>query len=79
MRSTRRASAARYAFETLSPLGFPLDQPCFTGGALAIGLPAGTVQLTFDEDGAVHVDGDGDGTADADYASCLTLSRDACE
>jgi hypothetical protein len=37
------------------------------------------VQLTFDEDGAVHVDGDGDGTADADYASCLTLSRDACE
>ncbi|MBX3023668.1 hypothetical protein KF840_02035 [bacterium] len=66
----------RIALHSEQPLAYPLGQPCFTGGILHIGLPAGSVQATFGPDGGVRLDRAGDVTT---YASCLDLPRDVCE
>ncbi|MDX2169917.1 MAG: hypothetical protein SF182_22800 [Deltaproteobacteria bacterium] len=60
---------------TLSPLDFHPERSCFTSGVLALGLPAGTVQVTIRADGGVETDTDADGIADASYPSCLELPR----
>jgi hypothetical protein len=63
---------------TLEPLDYIPEQPCFTSGVLAIGMPAGTAQVAMRADGGVEVDADSDGDIDETYASCLDLPRQPC-
>ena len=61
--------------QTAEPLAYPLDQPCFAGGTLAVGVPSGTTEVSIATDGNVQVRG----ASDTNYASCLDLPRHTCE
>jgi hypothetical protein len=58
---------------TLEPLDYRPEQACFTTGTLALGLPAGTVQVTLIPGGGVETATAGGGAMS--YDSCLSLPR----
>lgn len=69
-------AGGRLALRTPQSLPNPLGAACFSGGVLAIGLPAGSAQATFAADGGVTVQRTG--SPAAVYPTCLDLPRQAC-
>jgi hypothetical protein len=55
---------------TVTPLAFPLDQPCFAGGAVSIATPVARLGLQYTADGGLQVDDGGDHVP-IQFASCL--------